>query len=53
MVEADGAVGWKVFQYVRSAVHANGTITVTAGGGGLGMRINRCSGAISDFSYQR
>jgi hypothetical protein len=30
-----------------------GWIWVQAGGGGLGMRIDRCTGAISDLYYQR
>jgi hypothetical protein len=30
-----------------------GWLTVQAGGGGLGMRIDRCTGAVSDMHYQR
>ncbi|MEA3039469.1 MAG: hypothetical protein QOE79_1982 [Sphingomonadales bacterium] len=30
-----------------------GRIWVEAGGGGLGMRIDRCTGAVSDLYYQR
>jgi hypothetical protein len=41
-VEQDGASGWLVFQYLSDKrSDANGGITITAGGGGLGMRINR------------
>jgi hypothetical protein len=31
----------------------DGKITVTSGGGGLGMRIDRCNGAMSEVHYQR
>jgi hypothetical protein len=53
-VEQDGETGWVVYQSLPdSPPDADGKITVSAGGGGLGMRINRCSGAMSSVYYQR
>ena len=52
-VEQDGANGWLVFQSLPDTPGANGKITLTAGGGGLGMRIDRCNGAMSKVHYQR
>jgi hypothetical protein len=53
-VEPDGETGWVVFQGLPDGPpDANGNITVSAGGGGLGMRINRCTGAMSKVYYQR
>lgn len=53
-VERDGATGWFVFQSLSdSPSDANGKIAVIAGGGGLGMRIDRCNGAMSRVHYQR
>ena len=53
-VEQDGAGGWTVFQSLPdSPPDAKGNVTVTAGGGGLGMRIDRCNGAMSKVYYQR
>jgi hypothetical protein len=53
-VEKDGATGWIVFQSLPDAgADATGKFTVTAGGGGLGIRIDRCNGAMSRVHYQR
>jgi hypothetical protein len=53
-VEKDGATGWIVFQSLPDApADANGKITFTAGGGGLGMWIDRCNGAMSRVYFQR
>ena len=53
-VDEDGANGWLVFQSLPGRPpEANGKITLTAGGGGLGMRIDRCNGAMSKVHYQR
>ena len=53
-VEPDGDAGWVVFQSLpASAPDAGGNVTVNAGGGGLGMRINRCNGKMSRVYYQR
>lgn len=53
-VEQDEGRGWVVFQTLPdSPPDANGNVTVTAGGGGLGMRIDRCSGAMSSVFYLR
>jgi hypothetical protein len=53
-VEKDGTTGWLVFQSLPdSPPDGNGKITVTAGGGGLAMRIDRCNGAMSEVHYQR
>jgi hypothetical protein len=53
-VEQDGATGWAVFQSLPDT-RPNGkrNIAVSAGGGGLGMRIDRCNGAMSRVHYQR
>ena len=52
-VEKDAA-GWVIFQSLAGSLpKANGRTTVTAGGGGLSMRIDRCNGTISDVHYQR
>jgi hypothetical protein len=53
-VEPDGVRGWLVFQSLPDALAAaNGSVTITAGGGGLGLRIDRCNGAMSRVYYQR
>ena len=53
-VEEDGTTGWVVFQSLPDTrASGNGAITVTAGGGGLGMRIDRCNAAMSEVHYQR
>lgn len=53
-VEQDGTTGWVVFQSLPdSRTDANGNLTITAGGGGLGMRIDRCNGAMGRVYYQR
>jgi hypothetical protein len=53
-VEPDGETGWVVFQGLPNGPpDAIGNITVSAGGGGVGMRINRCTGAMSNVYYQR
>lgn len=53
-VEQDGATGWTVFQSLPDArPDGKGNITVSAGGGGLGRRVNRCNGAMSRVHYQR
>jgi len=45
---------WIVFQSVpESLPDADGNIQGTMGGGGLGMRIDRCNGRISKVHYQR
>ena len=53
-VEPDGETGWSVFQGLPDgSPDANGNVTVSAGGGGLGMRIDRCNGEMSSVYYQR
>jgi hypothetical protein len=53
-VEHDDGTGWVVFQALPDKQRdASGNITATAGGGGLGMRIDRCNGAMSSVFYQR
>jgi hypothetical protein len=52
-VEPDGETGWIAFQGIPAVSKPNGDTIVTMGGGGLGMHIDRCSGAISEFHYQR
>ena len=53
-VEPDGETGWFVFQGLPNGPpDAKGNVTVTAGGGGLGMRIDKCNGEISSVYYQR
>ena len=53
-VEQDDRKGWVVYQALpNTPPDANGNITVTAGGGGLGIRIDRCNGAMSNVFYQR
>lgn len=52
-IEPDGTKGWIVFQGIRPVLHANGDLVLNHGGGGLGFRIARCTGAISDAFYQR
>jgi len=52
-IEQDGN-GWIAFQALPDrAATASGDTVITAGGGGLGMRIDRCNGAISEIHYQR
>ena len=56
-VESDSrdAGKWLVWQSLKeSVVHpTGGGIMVTAGGGGLSMRIDKCTGRISDVFWQR
>lgn len=53
-VEPDGETGWFVFQGLpNGSPDAKGNVTVTAGGRGLGMRIDRCNGEMSNVYYQR
>jgi hypothetical protein len=52
-VEPDGSKGWIAFQYVSTVTQKNGDLLVSAGGGGLRMNIDRCSGAISELYHQR
>lgn len=53
-VEQDGTAGWIAFQHLPDTrAGGNGKLTVTAGGGGLGMRIDRCNGAMSRVHYER
>jgi hypothetical protein len=51
----DDANAWIAFQDIQWNHHRlpPGSIEVTAGGGGLGFRINRCTGAISRMFFQR
>ena len=52
-VEQD-ETGWVVFQSLPDTrADRNGKITITAGGGGLEMRIDRCNGAMSRVHYER
>ena len=45
---------WIVVQSIpESSADADGNIQVTMGGGGLGMRIDRCNGRINKVHYQR
>jgi len=52
-VETEPGV-WLAYQSLRSSVQRvhNGFI-VTYGGGGIAMRIDRCTGEISEMHYQR
>jgi hypothetical protein len=52
-VEPDGDSSWSAYQYIPPATGRNGEIIVTEGGGGLSMKIDRCTGAISQVYYQR
>jgi hypothetical protein len=53
-VEADETGnGWVAYQRMPMKRATNGNLIVSAGGGGIGMHIDRCSGAISDVYYQR
>jgi hypothetical protein len=52
-VEPDGTKSWIVSQDIPPVAQKNGDLLVTAGGGGISMHIDRCSGAISKAYYQR
>ena len=53
-VQKDDESGWVVFEALPDQRRdAKGNITVTAGGGGLAMHIDRCNGAMSGVYYQR
>jgi len=52
-VEPDGDSSWSAYQYIPPVTGRNGEIIVTNGGGGLSMKIDRCTGAISELYYQR
>ena len=53
-VEQGKSGKWIVFQGLPDPPpDAQGNITVTMGGGGLGMEIDRCNGAVSNVHYQR
>jgi hypothetical protein len=53
-VEQEGATGWVVFQSLpETRPDRKGNITVSAGGGGLGLQIDRCNGAMTKVHYQR
>lgn len=53
------ATAWGVYQSLHpepdgcKGSTSENCITVTSGGGGLSMRINKCTGAISHVHYQR
>jgi hypothetical protein len=55
MPDQDGAGQWVAFQSLPPPPppRRDGGIFVQAGGGGLGFRIDRCTGAISQIYYQR
>ena len=52
-IEEDGGDRWLAYQYMPPVVSASGEITVTMGGGGLSMRVDRCSGEITEVHFQR
>ncbi len=52
-VGPDGTKGWIAFQEIPPVAKLNGDMLVTPGGGGIGMHIDRCSGAISQLHYQK
>jgi hypothetical protein len=52
-VERDGSAGWIAFQTIPPVAKPNGDTIVTAGGGGIEMHMDRCSGAISELYYQK
>lgn len=52
-VERDSPEGWIAYQAIPPERQPNGDIVLTAGGGGIEMHINRCSGAISELYYQK
>jgi len=52
-VEPDGDSSWLAYQYIPPVKGRNGEIIVTDGGGGLSMKIDRCTGAISQVYYQK
>lgn len=52
-VEADGSAGWIAYQATPPERQPNGDTVLTAGGGGIEMHINRCSGAISRLYYEK
>ena len=52
-VGPDGSTGWIAFQSIPPVRKPNGGFILTEGGGGLGMHIDRCSGAISELYYQK
>ena len=51
----DPAHYWRAFQSLPPPRRPAppGSIWVVAGGGGLGMRIDRCTGEVSELFYQR
>lgn len=52
-VGRDGSEGWIAYQATPPERQPNGDIVLTAGGGGIEMHVNRCSGAISELYYQK
>jgi hypothetical protein len=60
---SDKGDSWSIYEelkngdYFRTYKNAKGeemeSLQVTAGGGGLGMSIDKCSGAISEAAFQR
>jgi hypothetical protein len=50
MVEPAGNDAWDVMQVIPDRIEADGTVTVT-NGGGLAIRIARCNGAILFVHY--
>lgn len=55
MPDRDDAGQWLAFQSLPEPRQPRNPrrIVVSTGGGGLGMRIDRCTGTISRLSYQR
>ncbi len=47
VADPDDPTHWLAYQSLRGASAG------TRGGGGLGMRIDRCTGAVTDVAYQR
>jgi hypothetical protein len=45
---------WLIWQGLpQRAPNPDGSLTVSAGGGGLSMRVDKCTGEISDVHYSR
>jgi hypothetical protein len=44
---------WIAYQLAAPVVSDGQFITVTSGGGGLSMRINKCNGTVTDIHWQR
>jgi hypothetical protein len=52
-IERDGSKGWIAYQAKPPERQPDGDTVLTAGGGGIEMHVNRCSGEISKLYYQK